>query len=111
MSKRADDLLVNDILISIQRISNYTSSMSFTQFVDDVKTQDAVIRNFTIIGEASSNFSESFIEKNKNLPFREMKDFRNKVVHNYSELNDDTIWDIIQLDLPHLKEELSKAKF
>ncbi len=111
MSKREDDVLVDDILTCIQRILEYTSSMTFTQFTDDIKTQDAVIRNFTIIGEAASNFSKSFIDKNKNLPFRELKDFRNKVVHNYSELNDDKIWDIIQLDLPHLKEELSKAKF
>ena len=111
MSKREDKLLVDDILLSMQRIVEYTSEINFTEFQDSLITQDAVVRNFTIIGEAAGNFSEKFMEMNNTIPFREMKDFRNKIVHNYAELNYGLIWDLIQLDIPHLKEELSKVKF
>ncbi len=111
MSKRENDLLVKDILGCIERIEKYISGISFTQFVDDIKTQDAVIRNFSIIGEAATRFSEAFQKSNPAIQFKEMKAFRNRIIHDYSEVNYERIWDIIQLDLPHLKEELSKAKF
>lgn len=54
MSKRTPKLLLEDIRESAEKILEYTKGMSFEEFSGDNKTVDAVIRNFEIIGEASS---------------------------------------------------------
>ena len=54
MPHRSWEFRIADILEAIDKIINYTYSMSFDQFCEDSKTIDAVIRNFTIIGEAAS---------------------------------------------------------
>jgi len=54
MSRREPELLLGDIIESIQKIKNYTTGMSSKEFFDDDKTLDAVIRNFEIIGEAAN---------------------------------------------------------
>ena len=53
MSRRTDTELVDDILGAAQRVMTYVSGMSYDTFVADTKTQDAVIRNIEIIGEAA----------------------------------------------------------
>ncbi len=111
MSKREDKLLVQDILESISRIQQYLKGYKYEQLTDDLKTQDAVIRNLLIIGEAAKLFSESFRSKNPHIPFKEMADLRNRLVHDYFGVNYDVVWDIIQIDLPPLQLELKGAQF
>ena len=53
MSRRDNDILVNDILDCCNKISKYTAGLTFNEFKNDDKTVDAVIRNFEIIGEAA----------------------------------------------------------
>ena len=55
MSDRSDLEFVNDIKEAINRIKSYTSSMNYKEFLKDKKTQDAVVRNIEIIGEATKN--------------------------------------------------------
>ena len=58
MSRREPELLLEDIIESIQKIKNYTNGMSSQEFFEDDKTLDAVIRNFEIIGEADIRMPE-----------------------------------------------------
>jgi len=60
MSKRNDNLLIEDIISSCNKILNYTEGISEEDFKNDDKTIDAVIRNFEIVGEASNKLSEEF---------------------------------------------------
>ncbi|MFT5667175.1 MAG: hypothetical protein ACI9DK_001363 [Vicingaceae bacterium] len=64
MSKRNDNFLLDDILTSLLRIQSYTNTINFSQFVNDQKTIDAVIRNFEIVGEASNRISTDFKSRN-----------------------------------------------
>ncbi len=52
MSKRRVIEILSDIKEAISRIKNYIINLNFDQFLNDIKTQDAVVRNFEIIGEA-----------------------------------------------------------
>jgi uncharacterized protein with HEPN domain len=63
MSKRTPDLLLEDILESAIKILDYTKGFSFEEFSMDVKTVDAVIRNFEIIGEATNLLPDELKEK------------------------------------------------
>jgi len=55
MPRRGWELRISDIIEAIEQVLDYSSGMTFEQFVSDRKTIDAVIRNFIIIGEAASH--------------------------------------------------------
>ena len=82
--------------------------MSYNDFVSDPKTVDAVIRNFIIIGEAASRVPSEIESMNPELPWKDMRDMRNFVVHEYFGISDKIIWDTIQDDLPPLIKFLEK---
>jgi uncharacterized protein with HEPN domain len=66
MSKRKNIDLLRDIMEAINRIQAYTDEMDYDEFLDDIKTQDAVVRNIEIIGEAVKNISPDFKERHEN---------------------------------------------
>ena len=108
MPHRAWEFRVADIVDSIEKILNYTAGMSFEQFRKDSKTIDAVIRNFTIIGEAARHIPDEIVQSHSEIPWREMADLRNIIVHEYSGVNEKIIWETIQTDLPGLLSSLRK---
>lgn len=69
---RSYRMYLEDILISINRISEYIENYTFIDFKQDYKTVDAVIRNFEIIGEASKNLPSELKEKYSDVPQEEM---------------------------------------
>lgn len=100
MPHRSWEIRISDIIDAIERALDYSSEMSFEQFTADRKTIDAVIRNFMIIGEAARHLPEDFIEKHPELPWREMRDMRNIVVHEYFGVDNLIVWKTLQINLP-----------
>jgi len=96
-------MYLEDIQLSISRISEYIAGMDFVSFKRDYKTIDAVIRNFEIIGEASKNLPDGCKEKYPKIPWREMYYLRNKVSHEYFGIDYEIIWDIATNYLPENK--------
>jgi uncharacterized protein with HEPN domain len=108
MSKRNPALLINDILDSCNKILQYTSSMSFEEFLKDSKTIDAVIRNFEIIGEAANRLPDEFKEEYPSIDWHKIRGFRNRIVHDYMGIDFSIVWDIRNSYLPSLIESLKK---
>lgn len=108
MSKRRDADLIQDILESINRINTYTENISFQEFSDDFKSQDAVIRNLEILGEAVKLLSTETKEKYAQIPWKEMTGTRDRLIHDYFGVNIDIVWDIIKNELPQLIPVLNK---
>lgn len=102
MPGREWTLRVRDILGAIEAIQNYTAGMTFEDFVEDRKTVDAVIRNFVIIGEAANHVPEDVSGKYSDIPWRDMRDMRNIVVHEYFGVNDAILWETLTRNLPPL---------
>ena len=100
MPHRITDLRISDIIEAIQLIFEYVEGMTFDQFTEDQKTIDAVVRNFIVIGEAASHLSDDFIKDHPELPWREMRDMRNIVVHEYFGVDNMIIWDTVKKNLP-----------
>ena len=71
--------------------------------------QDAVIRNFEIIGEATKNLSLDFRERHPEIPWRKMAGLRDVLIHNYMGVNARMVWNIVKNDLPVLKRDISKV--
>lgn len=109
MPKREVQLYLTDIKDSIVRIEEYTRDFSFNDFKSDLKTIDAVVRNFEIIGEAAANLPEDFTEKYSEIPWSQIIGMRNKVAHEYFGIDPKIIWKTIQEDLPALKKQLERA--
>jgi uncharacterized protein with HEPN domain len=108
MSKRRDADLIQDILESINRINTYTENISFQEFSDDYKSQDAVIRNLEILGEAVKLLSTETKEKYAQIPWKDITGTRDRLIHDYFGVNIDIVWDIIKNELPQLIPVLNK---
>jgi uncharacterized protein with HEPN domain len=106
MSKRTDSESLQDILEAIHRITTYIASMTYESFVNDTKTQDAVIRNIEILGEASKNLSEVIRAKYPNIPWKSMSQTRDRLIHHYFGVNLDIVWGVITLELPQLVSKI-----
>lgn len=108
MSIRSDKDLLNDIISAVDKIESYCSDMNYSEFLKDNKTQDAVIRNIEIIGEAVGRLSQEFKDNNENIPWNKIKGTRNRLIHDYSGVNLDILWNIIKDDLPNLYLQIKK---
>ena len=100
MSKRRDCDLLKDIIESINRIISYTNDIEFNSFKNDFKTQDAVIRNIEVLGEAAKGISEELKQNTPDIPWKSMAATRDKLIHHYFGVNIDIIWDIVKNELP-----------
>jgi uncharacterized protein with HEPN domain len=105
---RSDAVYVTDILESIDIIFTYLADKTESDFTKDQILQDAVIRRFEIIGEASSKISEAFKLANPEIEWRLMKAMRNKLIHEYFGVSATTIFHTVTLNLPQLKSQLQK---
>jgi len=101
MFKRNDLLLVDDILQSLYSIREYTSGMSYDDFLRSKITVDAVIRNFEICGEASNYISNDFKLLHPDVEWRKLTDFRNRLIHHYFGVSHDIVWDVITSEVPY----------
>ncbi len=102
MSERVTHLLVDDIQSSIKNILEFTNGMTLEGYESDLRTRFAVERNFEIIGEAASRISEDYKLNHPEIEWRILKDFRNFIIHEYFGINNEIVWDTIQLKLPDL---------
>jgi len=108
MSKKDRNILLNDVLESIQKIKKYTKGMNFEQFLQDDKTIDACVRNFEIIGEVSSKIDEDFKLNHSEIEWNRMKGLRNRMIHDYSGVDYQVVWDIISEYLDELDYQVQK---
>lgn len=102
MSERVTHLLLDDIQSSINNILEFTKGMTLELYESELKTRFAVERNFEIIGEAASRISENYKLIHPEIEWRILKDFRNFIIHEYFGINNEIVWDTIQLRLPDL---------
>ena len=105
-----DKAYILHILDEVDNIAKFLMGMDYVTFIGDTKTSKAVERSLEIIGEAAKNLSEEFKEKNKQIPWRDVAGLRDKITHHYFDIDYQTIWDIVQKNLPELKEVLTKYK-
>jgi len=107
MPERSDiHLLCADISSAVERILLYISEMTYREFILDIKTQDAVIRNLEILGEAVKNLPPTFIEQYPEIPWRLIAGMRDKLIHHYFGVSLAIVWETAQSDIPMLREWL-----
>lgn len=98
---------------AIDRINRYTGDMNEAAFLDNQLVQDAVIRNFEIIGEASNNITKHYPEfaaSHPELPLSFAYEMRNAIAHGYFKVDFLIVWKTIQRDLPGLRSLIQDAQ-
>ncbi len=106
MSERQARDLLQDMLEAARRILQYTENYSFEQFQEDFKTQDAVLRNLEVLGEAAKNVPDDFRSQHPDLPWTDMARTRDRLIHYYFGVNLDVVWGIVELELSDLLTKL-----
>jgi uncharacterized protein with HEPN domain len=106
MSERRDKDFLMDIREAINRVITFTTGMSYAAFLTDLKTQDAVIRNMEIIGEAAKNLSHVLRTKYPAIPWKSMAGMRDRLIHHYFGVNLDIVWQIAVSELPKVDSQL-----
>lgn len=108
---RLGDYLTH-ILHAIERIIRYTESMDEPTFLLNELVQDAVIRNFEILGEASSNILKAypdFAKANPELPLAAAYQLRNALSHGYFKVDYQIVWQTIHANLPALSKQVQDS--
>ena len=93
-------LRIEDILEAIDDIGRFTDGMNHESFCSDTKTVKAVLYSVAVIGEASRLIPAEVQLEHPEIPWREMSDIRNVVIHEYFGVDLDILWDTISDDLP-----------
>jgi uncharacterized protein with HEPN domain len=89
---------VEHILEAIRAIDSYVADMSRETFLEDRKTQQAVIFNLMIIGEAAAKIANEYPEwaaEHAEIPWRAMRGMRNRLAHGYFEINLEIVWETV----------------
>jgi uncharacterized protein with HEPN domain len=106
---RAADYLQH-MLDAIARAVDYVSSFdTLADFEMDGMAQDAVVRTLEIIGEAAvklERFSPSIVEASGHIPWKLMRTMRNKVIHDYFDVDVGVVWSTVKNDLPTLEMQI-----
>lgn len=104
---KKDQVYLEHIIEAIAKIERFTKGISRFDFDHNVMIQDAIIRNLEIIGEATKKISNEFSQSHLEIPWSEMAGMRNKLIHDYMDVDLDVVWKTIEVDLPLLKELIS----
>ena len=98
------------IVQAIDRVHRYVEDMVELTFLQDEKTQDAVIRNFEVIGEASNNIKKyhpDFVLQHPGVPLNFAYEMRNALAHGYFKIDFEVVWTTIHADLPKLRAQIA----
>ncbi len=105
---RDSKLYLEDMLSSVKRIQTLTSGILYDEFAGDLTTQEAVIRNLEIIGEASRHVPQAVRTSFSAVAWDGMAALRNILIHEYFGIDLEIIWDIITNELPILETQINE---
>ena len=100
---------IESAVASIEKIKKYTAGLNFEEFSGQDVIIDAVLMHFVNLGEKLGGISPEFKNKHKEIPYREAKDMRNYVAHQYEGVNVLSVWGMVTEILPNLEVQLKKT--
>lgn len=97
---------VDDMITFAQKVITYTDNLDQVSFVSSGLNYDATVRNLELIGESATHIPEAVRIANPQIPWRLIIATRNRLIHGYLGIDNDTLWSIIKSDIPALLPHL-----
>jgi uncharacterized protein with HEPN domain len=94
------------MLTSAQEVTQFTKGMTFASFIGCPKTIKAVLFNLQVIGEAANKLPDDVKQLAPTVPWQQLRGLRNRVAHEYFDINLEMIWTVTQRHIPVLTEAL-----
>ncbi|MDD3580509.1 MAG: DUF86 domain-containing protein [Desulfobacca sp.] len=104
--KKDPRVYLAQILERIDRILEYTQE-GRDSFFADVRTQDAVIRNFEVIGEAIKRIPDEYRTAQPSVPWRALAGLRDVLIHQYEGISIQEIWQMVERDLKPVRQAIA----
>jgi len=101
-----DDTTLLDIARAARRVLEFKQGLDKTAFLNDPKTQSAVLHQLLILGESVKRLSDEFRDQHPAIPWRLMAGMRDKLIHEYDDVDLDEVWNVAEKDVPHLVQWL-----
>ncbi len=105
--KKDDFVYLRHIRDAIFRIEEYTKGVRYDDFMNINLVQAGVVRVIEILGEATKSLSKEIRAKPPDIPWRKMAGMRDKLIHDYFGVDLDAIWDMVEKDIPSLKNSIT----
>jgi len=104
--EKNNTVYLRHIIDAIEKIEKYLSGVSEESFVSNSLVQDGVIRQLGIIGEATRHLSNEIRQMDDTVPWQDISDMRNKLIHDYFGVDIDTVWITAKEDIPVFKKQI-----
>ena len=105
-SKREWRFYLDDMIGFAEKVATYTEGMDQERFVTSGLNYDATVRNLELLGEAATHIPEAIRLAEPQIPWRLIIATRNRLIHGYLGIDNDTLWSIIRIDVPALLPQL-----
>ena len=105
-SQREWRFYIDDMIEFGEKVMAYTEGLDQAEFIASGLTYDATLRNLELIGEAATHIPEEIRTAHSEIPWRMIIATRNRLIHGYLGIDDDTLWSIVRDDVPGLLEML-----
>lgn len=109
-SQREWRFYLNDMIDFAGKVLTYTEGLDHAGFVASGLTYDATLRNLELIGEAATHIPDKIRAAHPEIPWRINIATRNRLIHGYLGIDDDTLWSVIRDDVPELLPLLKALK-
>jgi uncharacterized protein with HEPN domain len=97
-----DDAYLLDMLLAARKVRDFTRNITREQFQKDELTQNAVMRQIQIIGEAARKVSLQYQQEHSEIQWQGIVGMRNRLVHEYFRIIPEKVWDVVEKDIPKL---------
>jgi len=101
---------LDDMIGFAEKVLAYTDGLDQPQFVASGLNYDATVRNLELIGEAATHLPDSVRSAHPQIPWRMIIAARNRLIHGYLGIDNDTLWSIIHDDVPTLLAQLQRLR-
>lgn len=110
MLHKRDLTYLDHILQSAAKAIEYLNGVGYHDFLANEEKQDAVVRKIEICGEATKRLSLEFRNAYPAIPWKAIAGMRDKLIHDYLDIDLDMVWDTVEKDLPGLIVQLEKIR-
>lgn len=101
---------LDDMISFAEKVNTYTQGLNQASFINSGLNYDATLRNLELIGEAATHIPEDIRQSNTQIAWRLIIATRNRLIHGYLGIDNDTLWSIIQSDIPLLLSQLHRLR-